>query len=419
MKTIFSKDFILVIIGQIISIFGNQILRYVIPLYLLNKTGSSALFGAVSGFVFVPMLLFYPIGGILADRFNKKNIMVMLDFVTGLLIFIFYLLEGRINIILLISVTMIFLYVIQGVYQPAVKASVPILVDIEYIMKANSLVDVINSIASMAGPVIGGILFSKFGLKPLLYISIGCFLISAVIEIFIDIPFKRKNETGSMFAVAFGDLKESFRFVFKKEPMLWKISLIYSAINLLLTSLVLISVPVLITQYLGFTVERANYLYGYAQGILALGAVFGGVFAGTISKKLKANMSPFILIGCALSVFIGGISLQLLNNSVDIYITMIIGFGLMIGLSTLFQIQIMTYIQMLTPKDLIGKVISCVVCICMCTNPIGQFIYGMIFEYIGEYVYLVFYLATAITIVIVIFSYKIFYELDLKIKEEA
>ena len=77
----FSKDFILMAIGQIISLFGNQILRFALPLYLLNQTGSSALFGTISAISFIPMILLFPIGGIIADRVNKRNIMVILDFV--------------------------------------------------------------------------------------------------------------------------------------------------------------------------------------------------------------------------------------------------------------------------------------------------------------------------------------------------
>lgn len=96
MKTTqFSKDFILIAIGQIISIFGNQILRYALPLYLLNQTGSSALFGTVMALSFVPMILLFPIGGIIADRLNKRNIMVVLDFSTAILIFLFYVFRGK------------------------------------------------------------------------------------------------------------------------------------------------------------------------------------------------------------------------------------------------------------------------------------------------------------------------------------
>ena len=98
-NTILSKDFILVVIGQIICIFGNQILRYALPLYLLNQTGSPVLFGTILAVSFIPMILLFPIGGIIADRVNKRNIMVVLDFGTAILIFLFYLLAGRIDIV--------------------------------------------------------------------------------------------------------------------------------------------------------------------------------------------------------------------------------------------------------------------------------------------------------------------------------
>ena len=74
----FSKDFILVVIGQIISLFGNSVLRFVLPLHLLNITGSAALYGLVSAFSFIPMLVMSPIGGVVAERINKRNIMVCL-----------------------------------------------------------------------------------------------------------------------------------------------------------------------------------------------------------------------------------------------------------------------------------------------------------------------------------------------------
>ena len=172
----FSKDFLLVVIGQIISLFGNQILRYALPLYLLNQTGSSALFGTISACAFIPMIVLFPVGGIIADRVNKRNIMVMLDFATAALIVLFYVMAGTADIVPLMAVTMMVLYGIQGAYQPAVKASVPILVDTGHLMQANSLIDVISSLANMAGPVIGGILFSVVGLVPILYVSTACFL---------------------------------------------------------------------------------------------------------------------------------------------------------------------------------------------------------------------------------------------------
>ncbi|MCC8143351.1 MAG: hypothetical protein LUD02_04710 [Tannerellaceae bacterium] len=110
--TRFSKDFILVVAGQIVSISGNQIVRYALPLYVLNETGSSALFGTISAVAFIPMLLLFPIGGILADRLNKKKVMVILDFSTSILVLLFCLLAGRTGMVLLIAAMMVALYAI-------------------------------------------------------------------------------------------------------------------------------------------------------------------------------------------------------------------------------------------------------------------------------------------------------------------
>ena len=67
---LFHKDFTLVVLGQIISLFGNAILRFALPLYILELSGSAALFGAVSAMSFLPMIIMSPIGGMIADRMN-------------------------------------------------------------------------------------------------------------------------------------------------------------------------------------------------------------------------------------------------------------------------------------------------------------------------------------------------------------
>ena len=74
---------------RIISLFGNSILRFALPLYLLDQTGSSALFGSVLAISMIPMILFSPIAGMVADRVNRRNIMVILDFSTAALVAVF------------------------------------------------------------------------------------------------------------------------------------------------------------------------------------------------------------------------------------------------------------------------------------------------------------------------------------------
>ena len=94
-KKMYSKDFMLVVAGQIVSLFGNAILRFALPLYLLRETGSSTLYGIVTACSFIPMIVLSLLGGVLADRVNKRNIMVFLDFMTAITITVFYVLYIR------------------------------------------------------------------------------------------------------------------------------------------------------------------------------------------------------------------------------------------------------------------------------------------------------------------------------------
>lgn len=410
--SVFSKDFILMAIGQIISLFGNQILRFSLPLYLLNQTGSSALFGTISAISFIPMILLFPIGGIIADRVNKRNIMVILDFSTSILVFLFLITVNSHNIVPLISATLLILYAIQGAYQPAVQASVPSLVDHTSMMAANSIINMISSLANMLGPVLGGLLFASFGLSPILHISAICFFASAIMETFIHIPSQKREYYGSVIISGLQDIKESFQFLISNKAILLKLAISYGLITMLLCSLFNIALPVLFTQDLGFTEDVANRLYGYSQGAIAIGSVLGGFLAGTLSNHLKARTITYNMIACALCTLVGGITLKTVQSHLEIFIILTLSCSVLMVLSTIFQIQMMSYVQTLTPDNLIGKVISCIICICMCSNPIGQFTYGLIFEHIGNYNYIPFYIAAIIVIVMVFFCNKLFSMID-------
>ena len=111
-----NRNFIMVVLGQIISLFGNAVLRFALPLYLLNQTGSAALFGVVSACAFIPMIVLSPVGGIFADRVNKRNIMVVLDFVTAVLVLVVILLLGKVNIVVLLLCALFILYPLKALF---------------------------------------------------------------------------------------------------------------------------------------------------------------------------------------------------------------------------------------------------------------------------------------------------------------
>ena len=173
--TSYSRDFLLVVAGQIISLFGNQILVFILPLYLLNQTHSAVLFGFISAAAFLPLVVLCPIGGIMADRLNKRNIMVFLDFSTSLITLLLALLLGRLDLSLLVLIALVLFYAIQGTYQPAVTSSIPALVPEENLVQANAAITLVNAMAGLLGPIIGGSLYAFFGIYPILIIGIICF----------------------------------------------------------------------------------------------------------------------------------------------------------------------------------------------------------------------------------------------------
>ena len=373
------KDFALVVAGQIVSLFGNAILRFSLPLFLLRETGSSALFGAVTACSLLPVILLSLLGGVLADRVNKRNIMVFLDFSTAGIIAGFYFLVGRVPTIPLFIVTLMLLYGISGTYQPAVQASIPALVAKDHILTASAIVNQIGSMANFIGPVIGGWIYGLWGLEPILEISVGCFALSAVMEIFIKIPFVKRPREKPALQIARQDLLEGCRFLRVDQPVFLKVSLIIAGLNLILSAMITVGIPVLTVEHLGFS----DQLLGVAQGLLAAGGVLGGLLTALLGKRLQPERAYVFLILCAMLTLLMGAGM-LWSNTPYLKYLILSGTGTAITIfSTMFSIQMLAVVQRETPEHLIGKVIACIMTLIMCAQPIGQLTYGIFLEQIS------------------------------------
>ena len=410
-QKLFSKDFTLVLIGQIISLFGNAMIRFALPLYLLNQTGSAALYGTVTACAFIPAILLSPIGGIVADRINKRNIMVILDFFTAAVITVFSLWIDEINLILLIIVTMMFLYGIAGAYQPAVQASIPLLVNPNYLMEANSIINTISSFASLLGPVLGGILYSTYGLETVLKVCIVCFFLSAIMELFIKIPFVKQNLENNIWKTGKEDFTESIRFIWKEKPVIGKGLFVICGINLFLASMIIVGLPYMITEVFDFNAVLANKLYGFAEGTLAAGGLIGGISAGIFAKKLTIRKSGNFIIACTGCIFPIGIAQIIFSSELLNYIITTICCFLIMVFSTIFTVQMFSFVQTETPSNLLGKVIAVILTISMCAQPLGNALYGILFEICKGYEFAVILFAGFISLLLAICTKTIFEKL--------
>lgn len=404
----FSKDFILVVIGQIISLFGNAVMRFALPIHLLNETGSAALLGLVSGCAFIPLAIMSPIGGLIADRVNKRNIMVCLDFFTAFLVTLFVLLYGEIGIVTIILVMLFLLYGISGAYQPSVQSSIPLLVPEEKVMSANAAINMVSSLSGLLGPALGGMAYAAWGIMPVLYVCIGCFAFSAVMEIFIKIPFEKRERKASLFHEVRVDLMESIHYIGKEQSEIGKLTICCAFINISLSALMIIGLPVVVMQVLDFPSEQdASRMYGFMQAILAVGGLAGGLCAGIMGSKMNITGFWKLLLAAGLLLIPIGIVLMVDCSAYMAYTVMAASGLIIMACATIFTIQTMSYVQIATPPQLIGKVIAWIIAISTCAQPIGQVLYGFTFEKLVGHLWIIFFAATAVTAIIAFFGRKV------------
>nr|WP_325179080.1 MFS transporter [uncultured Oscillibacter sp.] len=373
---LFRRDFTLVVIGQIISLFGSAILRFALPLYLLRQTGSPALFGAVGAAAFIPAVLCAPIGGVVADRVNKRNIMVILDFSTAGLILAFALLLNRAPLVPLMAVCLMLLYGIAGAYQPAVQASIPLLAQAEQLTSANAVINMVQTLSALLGPVIGGVLFGAFGIRPILFVGILCFFLSAVMELFIRIPHSPRAAAGGVLSTIRQDLEESWRFIRREKPVFLSVMLVLALFNLVLSSALVVGIPVAVVQTLGMSDSRL----GLTQGAMGLGGLFGGLLTACLGARLPLRRGGAVLLAASLTA--AGMGAALLPGVPVLpgwWGVTAMSFAIMV-LSTMLVVVLSAAAQGQTPPDLLGKVMAFIMAVSNCAAPVGQAVYGALFE---------------------------------------
>ncbi len=408
MNKLFKRDFTMVVIGQIISLFGNAILRFALPLYLLRETDSASLFGAVTACSFIPMVIFSLFGGVIADRKNKRNIMVALDFITAAVILIFSLALGKVSLVPLMIAVLMILYGISGIYQPAVQAGIPLIVEKQFLMQGNAVINMVSTLASLLGPVTGGVLFGAFGIMPILFISIVCFVFSAVMEIFIHIPFEKNTDGKSIFGAVGSDLADSFKFIKNEKPIFISVLGIVALFNLILSAMMLVGIPVIVVQILGMS----DTAIGITQGAMGLGGLAGGIIAGAAAGKIRLKNGYVFLIICSLAAFFMGISvLEAIPKNIGYFLITAISFGAMCA-SAMFSVSMMTVVQQQTPPNLLGKIMAVVIAVSGCSQPVGQAVYGVLFDVLADKPYLITTGAAILAMAVSMYSKKVFAALE-------
>ncbi|MCL2809513.1 MAG: MFS transporter, partial [Treponema sp.] len=350
-----------------------------------------------------------PIGGIMADRLKKQKIMFWLDVSTTFIILLYMIVSGFLisdipTAILIVIVKLLALNAIQGMYIPAVQAGVPSLVPQDKLTSGNAAVGIVNSFSSMAGLSVAGVLYGRFGLFPILVASAICFAITAVMDLFIRIPFKKQEAAGNVFQLIKSDMSLSVKFAVKEKPILAKLAFIIFLIITLLASLLIIGLPILIIQHLKLGME----LVGINQSILMLGGIIGSIIAGIMGSRLTLSRSfLYIAITCILLTSIGII--LLIDVPVFLaYIVMTVSGALVLAAMHTCNTVAITFVQKITPSELIGKVLSILMIVPFIANALGMLLFGTLFEYFARIPWIVIFATAILSAAIALFSCKFF-----------
>ena len=381
-----NKNFIIIVIGQIISLFGNAIQRFSMSLYLLEFTGSAATFANILAISTIPYILFAPIAGMLSDKVNRKKIMVYLDFFCSILIgvYAFILLQGR-DHELIVATVMFVLSICYTLYGPAVTASIPQVVEEDKLTSANGIINQVGSVVNFVGPIFAGVLYGLVGIKAIVIINAISFLLSAIMELFLEIPdvVKKKDEkedkilSVGFIKNSFIDMKNSFIYLKKEKKIILGIIASYALCNIFLVPILSIIAPYFINIFLGLPSE----IYGIVEGICVLGMILGGLWI-TLKpnifsiKKVHYTYFPMII---GITVMSTLTSIKASNYALAALFA-IGGMAIMLSLS-LSNVLTLTFIQKEVPQDMLGRVSAFSVAVATISVAPGQLLFGQIIEF--------------------------------------
>ncbi|WP_313568957.1 MFS transporter [Acetoanaerobium noterae] len=379
------KNLGLFIIGKLISVFGSAIYTFAIGLYVLKQTGSGFSFALTLFVGLIPTIIFSPVAGYMSDRFDKKKIVVSMDFANGMMFLILFVLTLKFELNQpMIYISTFMTTVFTTFFGIAFEAAKPNLVADEKLMSINSLSKVIDSTALILAPVLGGLIFAFTDIKTFILINAVCFIFSAVIETMIDFNYNIKstveiNDDGGFVE----DIKDGLTYIRKSSEIVKMINVLV-ILNFFISFSVTVPLPYIINNLLNLSSNQ----YGIIQGAFPVGMILGAVVVGRIIEKID-YMKLLIFSSITLSVAIAllGLPLILADASSLAYMIYYISIMVIFGIAISFiDVPILWLMQKSIPDNLRGKVLSISMSIVKLIAPLGLVISGMIINSVPVYI---------------------------------
>lgn len=311
--------------------------------------------------------------------------MVALDTMTGL-----FVLSGAVfisgkNALAVIGTLLVALSVLGAFETPTVQACIPQMLKGEEIIRGNAVVNQVASVSYFIAPLFGGIFYAALGLKPVMYASVVCFFVTALLECFIQLEAQARVFQGNILSVIKDDFADSIRFVTKERSDITRILLLAAASRFFVMGVALVGLPFIVRTILALD---AKY-YGGAESALAVATILGSVASGFLAGKMINGRLSFALAAIGACMIPAGVVFLFPSGTAIRYAVTVISLCGMQAAISIFSIFAVSDIQQNTPDHLIGKIMAYTSAITMCAQPIGQMVYGFLFDKFNGAVYCV------------------------------
>lgn len=362
------KNFYKLWLGELISNIGSGMTAFALSVYVYEKTGSVSYISLITLLSFMPSIILSPIGGLLADRYDRRLLMIIGDLFSGLgLVYILWNIQAGEKSIVPIFVGITFSSIFTSLLEPSYRATLTDILDEENYAKASGLIQAAGSAKYLISPVIAGMILSVADIRVILLLDILTF-ITTCLMIFL-VRKSMNSETQNYKKDSFKELLEGL-FIIKENRGVYSLVIIMFFVCFFMGFIQILIRPMILALS---SVKTA----GMMESLCAAGLLIGSLWIGIAG--IKKNYSKILAVAC----FFCGIFMSMTGVNENLAI---------IGISTFLFFSTLPFmnscadvlVRVSVPNELQGRVWGLISLITQMGTVTAYIISGVMADYIFE-----------------------------------
>ena len=362
------KNFYKLWLGELISSIGSGMTAFALSVYVYKKTGSVSYVSLITLLSFMPSIVLSPIGGLLADRYDRRLLMIIGDLFSGLgLVYILWSIQAGEKSIVPIFVGITFSSIFTSLLEPSYRATLTDILEEENYAKASGLIQVAGSAKYLISPVIAGMILSVADIRVILLLDILTF-ITTCLMIFL-VRKSMNSEMQNYKKDSFKGLLEGL-FIIKENRGVYSLVIIMFFVCFFMGFIQILIRPMILALS---SVKTA----GMMESLCAVGLLIGSLWIGIAG--IKKNYSKILAVAC----FFCGIFMSMTGVNENLAI---------IGISTFLFFSTLPFmnscadvlVRVSIPNELQGRVWGLISLITQMGTVVAYIISGIMADYVFE-----------------------------------